>query len=262
MFIIVDQNEQATNPTVVERMRKTFPNLQIANLTCGDVNIILDTGDVLAIERKRADDLLGSIGDGRVFRQVEQMAQGAKWSCIIVEGHITFDKKTDMTVVNGRETKWRGVSVRGALMAIQFAGCPVIPSMPETYPDVISDVIAFCSKPEVHQQSLSRKRIVTFPPIDLKEEIIAAFPGVGLKRARSLFEFVGSGNENQFSSLAEAICWITAFPGINQSARPEGWGNGTVMNFRAALGLKENEYLTLVEEKEKSDGSKKSSKKK
>lgn len=247
MFILVDQNEQATNAPVVQRLKRTFPNLSVENLAFGDVNIILDDGTILAIERKRARDFLGSIGDGRLFRQVEQMSNGAKWCCVIVEGSFEFSEN-DMCIVDGEETNWRGASVRGAMMAIQWAGCPIL--FTENFPSAVVDVIQFCSKPDVHYQALGRKRIVSFPPVELKEEIIAAFPGIGLKKARSLFEFAGAKNDG-VSTLAEALCWATVLPMINPKGRPEGWGDKILLNFRAALGLKENEYLDIKEEKKK-----------
>jgi len=248
MFIMVDTNEQATNPKVVDRLLKVFPNLQLTNLAFGDVNAILDDGNILAIERKRAEDFLGSIADGRVFRQVEQMSNGAKWCCIIIEGQFEFDDE-DMAVVNGNETKWRGASVRGAMMAIQWAGCPIIFTSQSGFPYTVLDIIQFCSKPDIHRQSLGRKRIVTFPPIELKEEIIAAFPGIGLKRAKDLFEFVEGQSDTGTGTLAEAFAWITAFPLIASKSRPAGWGDKTVENFRTAMGLKSQEFLDLKEDK-------------
>lgn len=248
MFILCDVNEQATNPKVVSRLREVFPNLDSTQtLAFGDVNIILDDGSILAIERKRASDFLGSIADGRVFRQVERMANGAKWSCIILEGTIEFDKD-DMTICDGEKTQWRGSSVRGAMLSIMWSGCPIIFSSQSYYPNMVADIYQFCCKPEIHHQSLGRKRIVTFPPIELKEEIVAAFPGIGLKRARSLFEFTESKN-NGASTLAEAFAWISAFPLIQSKSRPEGWGDKTVENFRVAMGLKANEFLDIKEDK-------------
>lgn len=255
MFILVDQNEQATNPIVVERLRKVFPKLQIADLASGDINVILDDSSILAIERKRAGDFLGSIGDGRVFRQVEQMATCAKWSCIIIEGEITFNRN-DMTVIDGEETKWRGTSVRGAMYAIQWAGCPIVTTNKYSFPQIVADVIQFCSKPSVHQQALGRKRIVTFPPISLNEEIVAAFPGVGLKLARSLIEFACKQNDTNTGTLAEALSWASCLGLIDRKNRPEGWGDKKITNFRVALGLNTNQYLDIKEDKQ--NGNKKS----
>jgi ERCC4-type nuclease len=262
MFVMVDTNEQSTNPVVVARLQQVFPNLQITTLLCGDVNIILDDGAILAVERKQAGDFLGSIADGRVFRQVERMAAGAKWSCIILTGALSFDKD-DMAVIDGRATNWKGASVRGAMMAIQWAGCPIIGSTEEMYPYVLNDIIQFCSKPSEHQQTLGRKRVVTFPPVELKEEIIAAFPGVGLKRAQALFEFVeGKNNPEEGASLSEALSWISAFHLIAEKSRPEGWGNKTVLNVRTALGLQPNQILDIKEQKDVAAKTKKASKEK
>jgi len=257
MFILVDSNEQATNPKVLSRMQRVFPNLQITQLPFGDVNIVLDDGNILAVERKMPGDFLGSIGDGRVFRQVEAMSNGAKWCVIIIEGTFEFTQN-DMVRIGLETTNWKGSSVRGAMMAIQWSGCPIVFTYPDNYPYVIADMIEFCNKPDIHRQSLGRKRIVTFPPIELKEEIVSAFPGIGLKRAKALFEFAGSQHDG-ISTLAEALCWVSSFPKIASKSRPEGWGDKTVTNFRGALGLRDDEYIDIKEEKK---GTKKNGKSK
>lgn len=262
MFIMVDTNEQAhrnvNNPKrpvdeyskSVARLLKVFPNLQITPLDFGDINIILDDASILAIERKTADDFVGSIGGGHIFRQVEDMSNGSKWCCIIVEGTIEFNKD-DMTVINGEVSNWTGSSVRGAMMAIQWAGCPILFTRTQDFPYTVADVISFCSKPDVHRQSLGRKRIVTFPPIMLKEEIMSAFPGVGLKRTKALFEFANDKNKNDDheATLSEALCWASSLHLIDKRHRPEGWGDKTVENFRAAMGLKTIEVLDIKEDK-------------
>src|SRR5271157_2960067 len=190
MIVLVDSNEEATNPAIVEIMRTHFTELQVVPLEFGDVNIILEDGSILSIERKNVDDFLGSIGDGRVFRQVERMSNGSKFYCIILVGNIHFDKD-DMTVTNGRTTQWRGKSVRGAMMAIQWSGCPILQSAnDEMYPFTIMEAVEFCRKPIEHTQGLGHHRIVTFPPVELSLEILSAFPGIGFKRAQALMEFV------------------------------------------------------------------------
>jgi len=260
MIIIADINEKATNPKVIASLKKLFPSLKLQQLKFGDLNVILDNGDLLAIERKEAHDFLGSIGDGRVFRQVEAMSNGAKWCAIIIQGVISFDEN-DMTEINGKVTNWRGASVRGALLAIQWSGCPIIftASFPYDYAEIVADIIKFCSKPDVHHQSLGRKRIVTFPPISLPEEIVAGFPGIGLKRARSLINFAKDmDDKSKEPSLAKALCWVTYLPRLDYKSRPEGWGDKTVTNFRLALGLSDNEHLIIEEERSKNGTFKKS----
>jgi ERCC4-type nuclease len=119
MFIIVDKNEEVNSPHVVERLRRFFPALECETLDCGDIKIILEGGNVLAIERKRAGDFLGSIGDGRLFNQVERMSKSSKWCCVIIEGQISYDKD-DMAVIpvydrsgnmiSAEVTGWHGAS--------------------------------------------------------------------------------------------------------------------------------------------------------
>lgn len=249
----VDQS----NIRMVKRLQKYFPKLQQGPLTCGDINVILDGGGILAIERKRAGDFLGSVGNGRIFRQVERMAENATWSCIIVEGLISFDLD-DMAVIptfdkqdriTGHETTgWRGVSVRGAMYAIQWSGCPIITIEPQSLPNIVADLIQFCSKPSEHTQSLGRKRYVTFPPVTLSEEIISSFPGVGLKRAKALLEFTETNNDKSTATLAEALSWGSVLDLIDRKSRPEGWGDKTIEMFRTTLGLETGE-LTIQENK-------------
>jgi len=276
MFIMMDSNEgidrnrisngvkgtgTLSNQRSVERMKSYFGNIEFAELTCGDINVFLDDGKLLAIERKRPGDFLGSIASGRIFRQVENMAQHAAWSCVIVEGLFMFDKndmatipvysRDDSKLIKYEETNWRGASVRGAMYAIQWSGCPIITVDPVNLPRVVHDMATFCTKPVEHAQSLGRKRIVTFPSITLPEEIISALPGVGLKRAKALLEFATRMNDNKerVPSLAEALSWASILRLIEKKARPEGWGDKTIDNVRAALGLLMGEYLQVQEDK-------------
>lgn len=248
MIVIVDINEQATNPEMVDQLRIVAPNLSLGNVSAGDVNIILEGGDILAIERKNAGDFLASIGDGRVFRQVEDMAEAAKFYAIILVGHLSFDKD-DMAVVGNRVTGWKGVSVRGAIHAIEFSGCPIVFCSKEKYAQTVMEIVNFVSRPEKHWQMLGHRRVVTFPPVDLRTEIIGAFPGVGIKRAEALLEFCGK--DGRRGTLAECFAWASAFSFLKESDRPLGWGNKTVANFREALGLSKHEYLDLKIEGEK-----------
>lgn len=254
----IKETKVLANQRAIARLTKHFPDLEVGELVCGDIMVILDSGQTLAIERKRPGDFLGSIGNGRIFRQAEQMANKATWSCIVLEGAISFNEedKAVIPVYNNRDvatgakvTEWRGVSVRGAIFALMWSGCPIIITDPLRLPETIMELVRFCSKPAEHAQSLGRRRIVTFPPISLAEEIISAFPNVGLKRAKSLLEFARGKNATDTAVLGEALSWASIFPMIDSKARPEGWGNKTVENVRGFLGLQMGEYLTVQEDK-------------
>lgn len=259
MFIMLDKNEEVNSPHIAELLRRFFPKLEVTTLDCGDIKVILEGGDILAIERKRASDFLGSIGDGRLFNQVERMSQSSKWCCVLIEGFISFDKD-DMAVIPvydkrgniiaAETTGWKGASVRGAMYAVQWAGCPIITIEPYSLPHIVSDLIRFCTKPTEHTQMLGRHRVVTFPQPTLGEEIVASFPGVGLKRSRAMNTFAAGQNDNGIASLAEILTWISVLHKIQKRFRPEGWGDVTINNVRTAMGLQPWEELNIVIDEE------------
>lgn len=244
MIILADVNEQTTSPETISNLQKTFEKIIISNLSCGDLNIILENGDKLAIERKEIHDFLASIGDGRLFDQVERMANEAKYSAVIITGTLGYTQE-DMVIANGEVTNWNGVSVRGALFSVMYSACPVFMINKEHYGELCKEIAEFVSKEDQHFQK-SHKRIVTFPPVEPEIDILCAFPDVGLKRANALIDFI-SGREGN-GTLAEALSWISAFPLIKYESRPQGWGNKIVDKFRKVLGLKENQYLVIQEE--------------
>lgn len=261
------QREDNSNLRALKRLQTRFGDVQTATLTCGDINVILDDGKLLAIERKRAGDFLGSIKGGHIQRQVQRMAENADWSVVIVEGQISFDKD-DMAVIphfdkkdvmDGLETTgWNGNAVRAMIYAIMFNGTPVVMIQhPQQLPDIIQGFIQFCSKPVEHMQGLGRRRIVSFPPITLSQEIVSAFPGVGFKLTKKLEEFAQGQSDNNTPTLADMLCWGSYLGKIAPKSRPEGWGNMKVTNFRAALGLPEGHYLTIEVDKEELEAKKK-----
>lgn len=254
MIVVVDSNEQATNPAQVKiiedyladpRFAKKFHEpmmFAVSHLTAGDINVILQDGRVLAFERKEPNDFLGSVGDGRVFAQVERMAEAASMSAIIITGVISYDKE-DVVLCDSIPTNWKGSAVRAAITAIMWSGCPVLRCVPKTLPQVIMETVALAMKPLEHFQR--RERVVTFPPMDERVEIMSALPGVGPKRAKSILQFVG--HDGHLGRLAEALEWATMLGAINEESRPEGWGPTTISAVRSALGLTEAEILSVVD---------------
>ena len=254
----VDSNEAMQTPRVLLDISKDFAgcSIQVMKLQAGDINILVDD-KFICVERKAPGDFLASIGDGRLFNQAERMVSITPWSFFLIDGSINFDLD-DLAYYDRVETKWNGAAVRAAMMTVQLAGCTLMQVGALKFSYMLKQIIDIAMKP-VHEQKLRTMRAISYPPIEPAAEVLASFPGVGLKRARSLLEWVcvhKPGCDDKQGRLASAIEYATMMPLLELDTHPEGWGTVTVDNFRGMLGLDKNEYLSIVKEEEEADDSK------
>ncbi len=253
MILIVDQNEKATNPKIVSSLENHFSKVIISNLKCGDVNIPMDDGSVLAIERKAPYDFLASIADGRIFEQVESMALHAKYSAFIVTGKFTYTDKSDMCCIEGENTNWKGSAVRATMTVIQFSGCPIIFCPESKYAEMIAELYNTVNKPD-ERRGIRKNRIITFPPVDNRVQLMAQFPGIGLKLAESAMHWVkvmeNDTSEDEYPSIALTFHWLSIMAQIDKGSRPEGWGAKKILTFRKFMGLSSNQYIGVISENE------------
>lgn len=252
MLLIVDQNEQSTNPKTVAALKKHFSNVVIANIDC-DVQIPLPDGSVLAIERKAPSDFLASIGDGRLKEQIERMHRIAQYVAIIITGKINYAGNGFVKLDNKEEPeKWKSVSVRGMLRSIQLSGTIIEWCPANFYPQMIEEIYTTCSS-EDHRQGLQKHRTITFPPLDDRLQLLGQFSGVGIESATSLLEYAGmmenDADEFGFGTLAAALHWLTILALIDPNSRPKHWtgkrGASKILSNRKLLGLKSNQYLKV-----------------
>ncbi len=239
MIVLLDSQEAENG--YANDLRLSFPSLRTAPLSSGDIRFILDDGRIFAIERKTPHDYLASIADGRLFSQVEAMMNETDYCAVIIHGTISYNVD-DTVVADGMTTRWDGHAVRASIFAVMMAGCPIWIASRANFVPVICEMVSFLQKPE-HKQK-PRKRMLTFPPLDFATEVIAMFPGVGLKRAEALLNWCGDGTS--IGRLCDALQWMSLMEQVDN--RPEGWGDKTVLNVRLALGLNPNEYLIVEKE--------------
>jgi ERCC4-type nuclease len=269
MLLIVDTNEKSSNPKVFASMQRHFSKIIVTDLphrehggtkvTAGDVNIPLEDGKILAIERKTPTDFLQSIASRHIFDQVEVMANHAKYSAVIITGTLAYTDKTDIVVADGVRTDsdnskgWSGRSVRAALNVIQYSGCPVVFCPPNQYCNMIEEIYSTVSKPDT-RQGITKRRIITFPPVDERVVFLCGFPGISVTLADRLLKFAGmmdkNADEEGYGTVAGAIHWATIMGGIDKKERPEGWGASKILTVRKYLGLSSTEYLGLNSEEE------------
>lgn len=246
-MILVDSNEQSTSPGIVADLRTAFPEqIAISQLACGDIAVPLPTG-LLLIERKTLGDLLSSIADGRIFSQVHAMVQSAVFPLLLVLTPSIPYSEDDFIVIDRRKTKWRGASVRAALLSVQWAGCAIQYIEEYNYCIAVRDAIRLASKPDhAHFKSVPRKPAVVFYP-ELEDrrqriEFIGSIPGIGPKRAGALLDWCGD-------SLGTALEWASMLHLLEgKKVRPEGWGLGTIQKFRDFLQLTPTQFLYVREE--------------
>lgn len=260
MLIIIDTNEKATNPEIVKRVKEYFPKTKIMNLPCGDVNIPLDDGEMLAIERKTPNDFLRSVRDGEIFHQIETMSAIAKYYAIVVTGFIQLEKGT--IEIDGKGMDWEGkpilwtsASIDNLFTVIQWSGCALKFCSPEFYPVEIERLYNVANKPSERSQ-LRQRRIVTFPPLDDRVQILAQVPGIGIKRARGLLIFAEHGyveekewDDFEYSTLAKAVEFGMTLSMVEKDLRPPDWGPKTILGFRKFWGVNGDEYLKVEKEK-------------
>lgn len=241
MIILVDHNERDTNPTIIAQLEAEFGSIQIAQLVSGDVNVITSKG-LLAIERKTVEDLLSSIGDGRLFDQASRMIQHAMVGCVVVHGSLLYDRD-DYVVANGFNRKWTGMSVRAALRTVQLAGClvEIVPS--NAFASTVKEIINTIEK---DHQPHNKQRLITLETMDKRVEFLSVIPGVGPKRAASWLEW--SGNR-----LVSALEYATVFDQLTNDSLPDGFGKKTVASIREFMQLDPNEYLELRQENDEDD---------
>lgn len=231
MILLIDQNEQATNPNIVKALLKEYPGAAIFQLIAGDVNVTTPQG-LLAIERKAPGDLLNSIADNRLFDQVERMLRHAKFAALIVHGSLLYNRD-DYVVADGQERKWTGVSIRAALRTCQLAGCIVEIVKRQHYVRAVGEIIATVSKEShVHYS----KPAITLETLDPRAQFLSLIPGVGPKRAQDWLQW----SEDR---LCDALHYGSLFLDMETSSLPRNFGPKTSQSIRDFLQLEEGEFL-------------------
>ena len=268
MIILIDKNEVSSSPKTYQQIKRSFSDVIEVNLphrvhgntsvTSGDINIPLDDGSLLAIERKTPEDFLNSISSGHIFDQVEVMAANARYSVIIVTGSFTYGKVDDMCYVRNEDgdkqtaTNWRGSSVRSVIATIQYSGCPVIFCPPSAYCQMISEQYTLVNKGVDERRKVKKNRIITFPPVDERVEFLAQLPGISLTLAERLLSFAGmmdnNADEDGFGTVSGALHWLSIMSQIDKDTRPQGLGPNKILTLRKFLGLENNQYIAIPKE--------------
>lgn len=223
---IIDSRE----PEWVQRL--TFGSAMIAHsqLDAGDLLATCDDGALLAIERKTPDDLLNSIRDERLWSQLAGLRKVTPWAYLMITGELRRGDDGNVWT-DSRATGWSWAAVQGALLQAQEMGVMVVYAAgDDDYEPAILRLAARSHRAEILVPPVREPRILTEA-----ERVLCALPGIGLERVQPIVEYA--------STPAWALTWLTQ---LESEERIPGVGLGTKRAIRKALGLKDDQELSVV----------------
>ena len=160
-----------------------------------DFDMVLYTeAGKIGIERKQCPgDLLSSVSDGRLNREILAMREECNISVILLQGNIRYNKNG--TVKLGKRTSyhWTDKGIKNLFRTIQYVeGCYLESARNSVeLVQVVNDLQEYFDKKD-HTSLKSRTRIQTNWLVPSKDERVVYFysglPGLGITGARKLYE--------------------------------------------------------------------------
>lgn len=175
MKAVVDYREQPSG--IVELMTAAHIDVRLGKVACGD--FILD--GILTVERKTARDLIVSIIDGRLFRQMANLKKNCDHPVVLIEGN-PFQTGLDMN----------RSAIKGALVNVQ-----TVWNIPVVYSRSMEDSIELMQIMAHQFEKLSTLMPVRpgYRPRRMSSRqlyVLQGFPGVGPHMAKRLLIHFGS----------------------------------------------------------------------
>lgn len=200
-------------------------------LDAGDLLVQCQDGAALSVERKTANDFLGTLRDDRLFPQLTRLRGQSPWSYLVICGQLS-PGPGGKCYADSKETGWTWASVSGALLTVQEIGVNVLMIAGDHEYEAAITRLA----------SRDRSTVRVRPPRDASivsdaEQILAALPGIGPEKIAALLAYA--------STPAWAITWLTDDRGECDGKVP-GIGLKTKNRIRAALGLEYEDYLGVI----------------
>lgn len=155
-------------------------------------------GTLYGVQRKRIDDLVASLGDGRLELEVRQMKSAVTMPMLVVEGRPRWVGTTDITggsaQVQGRGRTHTWAAIQGVLVTVQASGIGVVQVRDAR--QCGQWILMFHRwTTRSHHQLGSRPRPVDdwgeVTNADWQVHLLRALPGVGEKTARAIIDTMG-----------------------------------------------------------------------
>ena len=234
--VMIDSRE----PEWVQKLTFGGVPTSVTILDAGDLWVATEDGHTLLVERKTADDFLGSLADERLFPQMARMseqrvAQSLKaepvtsWPYLVICGQMTPTSNGKIVTDRG-ETGWNWSAVQGALLSFQEMGVMVVHAVNnQTFEQT---VISIAKRNRSQTQGILPPR----PGLMLGQgaALLATLPGIGPDRLSSIMQW-SAGN------VADALVGLADLQ-VNAPV-----GEITRKNIRRVLGLRDNQTLEIID---------------
>jgi ERCC4-type nuclease len=112
--LIIDSREYGP---LKKRALAAIPDSQVEFLHAGDYLLFDQDGHSIGIERKEIKDLLGSLAQNKLKRQLDSLRQYDR-GILLIEGHWLVLKDGTLCVHNKRSA-WQPASIQAILLALQ-----------------------------------------------------------------------------------------------------------------------------------------------
>jgi DNA excision repair protein ERCC-4 len=214
--IVIDEREKGSR--IPRLLSGLGASIEFSLLTVGDY--IVSSGT--AIERKTISDLIGSIYDGRLFLQCNNLVQYYPRPIILIEGTLLGDPQQYSQIINENYLKpytEQMPLILDALarVAIEYR-IPIIPTPTPEFTSQILMMIANLARAGGSPDGPLIRRIRKQNPIYVQQlSVLSSLPGVGEKTAARMIKKFGTPMRTLSASVAELS--MIAGLGTNRAIR-------------------------------------------
>ena len=196
--LIVDNREP---PQMAQLLRGLGLTATVIEALVGDYIWQSPLG-VVMVERKTVNDLLASVGDGRLHRQLTTMTELAKVPILLVEGELSqYDGHMDAWRGKEAQKDWNFNAVMNLMLSWQLGGIYVTSSPGLSYTHLRIQSLYNWSQKNSHLRPKRKKQIPAMGRLSLRAEVLAAIPRIGVETAMVLAQ--GNSLKQLFSKTEE-----------------------------------------------------------
>ena len=174
LSICIDSNEASGRREIVNYLRLAGFDVEIRKLDVCDYVV----SDRCGVERKDVSDFLGSMKDGRLFKQARDMAEAYEKPILILEGRMSKAFK---------RSRMRPASVYGALASIALDyGLSVIPTEDPDSTAILLHRLAYREQAKEDRPLQLRSVRRDMPPHQQQLFLLSGLPQIGVTLAEEL----------------------------------------------------------------------------